>query len=141
MASEEAFRAYDKLTLFDKILYQAMAPDEVFAKVCEAEGNLALQIQKELRQCRDPSMIVVVNGVWGQRSLASARTFLEDAKYWEWTDADIDLMVPSLQLRDLVHKVRTEGYGPICTQAGANTPLPRVNVVELCRERLSSRRQ
>ncbi len=140
VASEEAHRAYDKLTLFDKILYQVMASDEVFVKVCEAEGSLALQTQRELRLCRDPSMIVVVNGVWGQRSVASARQFIDDAKYWEWTDADIDLTVPSLQLRDLVHRVRTEGYGPICTQAGANAPLPKVNVAELCRQRLSSRR-
>jgi hypothetical protein len=139
-ASEEAFRAYDTLTMFDKILYQVATPDDVFIKVCEAEGNLALQTQRELRLCRDPSLIVPVNGAWGQRSLVAARKFLDDARYWEWIDKDMDLTIPSIQLRDLVRRVRAEGYGPVCAPAAANILLPKIEVAELCRRRLSERR-
>lgn len=138
--SEEAFRAYDALTTFDKLLYQVMAPDEVFIKICEVEGNLAFQIQSELRLCRDPSLIVVVNGVWGQRSVAAARQFLAEAKYWEWIDKDIDVTIPTIQLLELVRRIRTEGYGPICTSAGGNLMLPKNGVAELCRQQLSVRR-
>jgi hypothetical protein len=139
VGSDDAFRAYDALTIFDKILYQKIAPDDVFLEVCESEGNLALKIQQEMRLCRDASLVVVVNGVWGQRSLAAARSFLEDARYWGWYKDGIDLTVPSTELLSLVHKVKAESYGPICAPASANLSLPIVNVAELCRRRLRDR--
>ena len=140
VTSNAAFEAYDALTMFDKILYHRTLSGDLFLKVCETEANLALQSQIELRRCRDPSYIVPINGAWGQRSLTAARQFLNDAKSWEWTEDDIDLTVPSLEFRDLVRKVRSEGYGPVCRSASGSTPLPTVDVGALCRRRLSERR-
>jgi hypothetical protein len=130
---------YGALTPFDKTLYPSLASDSAFTAICEVEKNLTLAIQKELRGCRDPSIIIVVNGAWGPRSVAAARKFLDEAKYWEWTKDDLETVFPSVAMRDLIRQVRAEGYGPICTNRGADLPQPVIDVSAACAKLLADR--
>jgi hypothetical protein len=138
-ADDEAFIAYGDLTALDKILYRNIASEEAFGVACRVERYLSIQVQTELRKCRDPAIPIPINGVWDQNTFRAASAFFEDAKYWEWTSTDIELVFPSFVLLELIRKVRAEGYGGICRTNPA-FDAPKIDVDAACDRLFAQRR-